>query len=298
MKSKDAYSNKSGLFQLWLLLLLIVAGVLVGSIITALIALTDPAGFMKTPGSIRSAQAISATFTFLFPALGLAWLCSKSPADYLSAGRVPSAKALLLVLAGIFLLNPTISLTNLLNKQLVLPPFLEQLELWMIAKEEEMEKLVNLLLNEQGIVPFVSNLLVIALLAAVTEEFLFRGALQRIIEKWTSNHHIVIWSAAILFSAIHLQFYGFLPRMLLGAYFGYLLYWSKNIWLPVFAHFINNATAVMASQHQDFRENEFVSGDIKSEHLLGFSLVAALTLVLFYIVSRELKKSVGKALPR
>lgn len=160
----------------------------------------------------------------------------------------------------------------------------------MQAKEQEMETLVNLLINEVGIIAFISNILVIALLAALTEEFLFRGAIQRIIEKWTANYHIVIWTAAIVFSAIHLQFYGFVPRMLLGAYFGYLLYWTKSIWAPVLAHFINNAVAVIASRNEEIRQNEFISGDIKSEHLIGFSILSVFTLFLFFLLCKKLKR--------
>ena len=91
------------------------------------------------------------------------------------------------------------------------------------------------------------------------------------IGKWTSNPHTIIWIAAILFSAFHLQFYGFLPRMILGAYFGYLLYWSKSIWIPVFAHFVNNAFAVIGMSDSRLKDNEFVTGDIPAEHLLTLS---------------------------
>lgn len=294
MKLKGAYSDKSGLFQLWLLLLLIVTGLIFSSALSILLGFSDPGVVMNSPGNIRFIQALSSVFSFLFPALGLAWLCSKSPAEYLSASKFPSIKVLFLVLLGMFLLNPTISLASIINKQLIFPPFLEQLELWMIAKEKEMEGLVTLLLEEKGIAPFLSNLIVIALLAAITEEFLFRGAIQRIIGKWTSNHHAVIWLAAIVFSAIHLQFYGFVPRMLLGAYFGYLLYWSRSIWVPVFAHFINNGVAVIASQDKSISENEFISGDIRSEHLLGFTIVAICTFFLFILLNKKLKAEAKK----
>ena len=125
---------------------------------------------------------------------------------------------------------------------------------------------------------------------APIEEFLFRGALQRVIGKWTSNPHTIIWVAAILFSAFHLQFYGFLPRMILGAYFGYLLYWSKSIWIPVFAHFVNNAFAVIGMSDSRLKDNEFITGDIPAEHLLDFCLIAALSFLLFILVNRRLKR--------
>ena len=89
------------------------------------------------------------------------------------------------------------------------------------------------------------NLFIIAVLPAIGEEFFFRGILQRLFKDWTKNIHISIFITAFLFSAVHMQFFTFLPRFLLGLLFGYLLFWSKNIWLPVFAHFVNNAIAVL-----------------------------------------------------
>jgi len=85
----------------------------------------------------------------------------------------------------------------------------------------------------------------IGLLPALGEELLFRGILQRLFSEWTRNIHAGIWISAVLFSAMHMQFYGFIPRMMLGALLGYLLAWSGSLWLPVIAHFINNASAVV-----------------------------------------------------
>ena len=86
----------------------------------------------------------------------------------------------------------------------------------------------------------------IAIIPAIGEELLFRGVIQRIFTRWTRSNHWGIWIAAILFSALHMQFYGFVPRMLLGVLFGYLLVWSGSMWLPIIAHFLNNALAVIA----------------------------------------------------
>lgn len=293
MGLKASFSNKSGLTQLWLLFFLILVGLLIVSFFTlAALVISNTPDSLQNPGTLRLIQSISAICTFLLPAMLLAWLCSQSPLNYLSLNKSASPKVFLLALAGLLLFGPTINLTALLNKQMILPPFLESVEVWMKAKETEMESLINLLVHEQGIVALLSNLFVIAFLAALTEEFLFRGAVQRIIEKWTNNHHVVIWLAAIVFSAIHMQFYGFIPRMLLGAYLGYLLYWSKSMWLPVFAHFVNNAIAVIAIRNlnPDNKYNEFISGDIKNEHLLSYSLVAVITFILFYLVNKQLAK--------
>lgn len=129
-----------------------------------------------------------------------------------------------------------------------------------------------------------------ALCPAITEEFFFRGALQRLIGKWNPNPHFVIWSAAILFSAFHLQFYGFIPRMLLGAYLGYLLLWTRSIWIPVFAHFINNATAVIGMSDKNLRESALVTGEIPTDQIFQYGIAAAISLILFIFLNQYLKK--------
>ena len=160
---------------------------------------------------MRMMQLLSAIGTFLFPALAVAWLCSADPAAYLCIKRKVDTKILLLALVSMFLMSPAITLTALLNKANDTAGVHGSVESWMKAQEALAEQITNTLLAGDGMLTFLSNLFVIAIMAGITEEFLFRGALQRIIGQWTSNHHIVIWSAAILFSAFHLQFYGFLP---------------------------------------------------------------------------------------
>jgi len=81
-------------------------------------------------------------------------------------------------------------------------------------------------------------------LPAIGEELYFRGSLQGILQQW-KGIRISIWITAIIFSTIHFQFYGFVPRMLMGAFFGYLLFWSENMWLPIVAHFTNNVLAII-----------------------------------------------------
>ena len=88
------------------------------------------------------------------------------------------------------------------------------------------------------------NIFLIAFIPAMGEELFFRGALQGALRDW-KGIKTAIWITAIVFSAIHLQFYGFVPRMLLGAFFGYLIFWSNSIWPAVLAHFVNNVMAVI-----------------------------------------------------
>lgn len=296
MYLKGIYADKSALFQLYILLLLVLGGLILASFITTIPLLLlqgidgSQKGIAFDPSLMRTSQFISAVGTFLLPACFFAWLCSNQPKRYLSIGKLPTLEVLALTFLSMLLINPAISLTGLLNQQMELPSFMEGIEHWMRTQEDEAERLTLLLLSEKGIGALLANLLVVALTAGITEEFLFRGAFQRILERWTSNPHWVIWIAACLFSAFHMQFYGFLPRMLLGSYFGYLLYWSRNIWIPVFAHFTNNAFAVICMSDEQLKQNEFISGEVTTPNLLPYIVMAVIGLALFYFCGKRLKE--------
>lgn len=241
------------------------------------------------PDTLRWSQFLSALCTFLLPSIGIAWLCSENPSNYLSLKELPDSRIWGMTFLAMLLVSPFITLLGTWNAQMSLPEFMAPIEEWMRTREDLAEHFTKILLTGDSLTTLLSNLVVVAAFAGLTEEFLFRGALQRVIEKCTSNPHTVIWLTAILFSAFHLQFYGFVPRMILGAYFGYLLYWSKSIWLPIFAHFTNNAIAVIAS-YSDYKENEFVTGDIQPEHLMAFTIVSIGFLCLFLLVNHRLKR--------
>jgi len=111
--------------------------------------------------------------------------------------------------------------------------------------DKDLEKSVIALLKADSITGLIINIFVIAFLPAVGEEFLFRGVIQKIFISWTKNIHIGIIVTAVIFSAFHFQFSGFIPRFLLGVLFGYMLVWTGKIILTILAHFINNAVAVV-----------------------------------------------------
>ena len=275
-------------------LLLVSAGAIFSSLLsTVYILLTQglETDMTQNPNLARVIQLIASIGTFLLPALGMAWLCSASPKQYLSIRGIKDPRTWILTFVCMLLLTPVINLLGLLNQQMELPAFLAPVEEWMRAQEDLAERLTMTLLSDNHVEAIIANLIVIALAAGITEEFLFRGALQRVIGKYTTNPHTVIWIAAALFSAFHLQFYGFLPRMLLGAYFGYLLYWGKSIWLPVFAHFTNNAVAVIGMSDSHWKDSEFITGDIPPEHLLDFTLMATASLLLFLLANRLLRRT-------
>ncbi len=110
--------------------------------------------------------------------------------------------------------------------------------------EEQLAEITKYLTSFTNFGQYLFGVLVIGILAGIGEEIVFRGLIQPQLYKATGNIHFAIWASAIFFSALHLQFYGFVPRVFLGALFGYLYFWSGNLWVPIFAHFTNNFLAV------------------------------------------------------
>jgi membrane protease YdiL (CAAX protease family) len=117
-------------------------------------------------------------------------------------------------------------------------------ERWAREFEDRAMETTKYLASFSNFGQYLIGVLVIAVFAGVGEELVFRGFLQGELHKSFKNIHAAIWVSALLFSAFHVQFYGFFPRLLLGALFGYLYYWSGNLIVPIFAHFVNNFFAV------------------------------------------------------
>jgi len=126
------------------------------------------------------------------------------------------------------------------NKSINFPEFMNSFENWAFNKEKELEKITIFLISFENNWEFLFGILSIALIPGICEEYLFRGVLQKNFYLISKNIHIAVWLSAFFFSALHLQFYGFFPRMLLGVLFGYIYYWSGSIVYPMIAHIFNN----------------------------------------------------------
>jgi membrane protease YdiL (CAAX protease family) len=131
------------------------------------------------------------------------------------------------------------------NANVNFPEILSDLEKILKEKEEQLLVMTKYLTDFENVGEFLMGLLVIGVFAGLGEEFLFRGVLQPKLHLYTGNPHVGIWLTALIFSAIHFQFYGFFPRMLLGAIFGYLYFYSGSLIYPIAAHIMNNAFTVI-----------------------------------------------------
>lgn len=204
---------------------------------------------LSNPESLRILkyfQVIQAIGLFIVPPIILGWLFSGKIREYLFLNKSISFETIFLVIVLMFFASPFVNFIGDLNARMAFPEWLSGVENWMRNSEEKAEQLTRAFLKVDSYGGLAFNLFMIAFLPAIGEEFLFRGVIQRIFTKMTKSHHWGIWISAILFSALHIQFYGFVPRMLLGVMFGYLLVWSGSMWLPMLAHFLNNGIAVVA----------------------------------------------------
>lgn len=191
-------------------------------------------------------QALSELIVFVIPALIFVVFTSDKKIAYLKLTGFKPIMALIVIIL-VFSLMPLINWTGEINSHLSLPDFLSTIENWMKASEAKAKELTEAIMNMVSPVDLIVNIIVIALLAAVGEELLFRGALQNVLIEWTKKTHLSVWITAVLFSALHAQFFGFLPRMLLGVVLGYLYIWSGSLWLSMLFHFLNNGLAVLFS---------------------------------------------------
>ena len=216
--------------------------------------------------ALKWVQFFQSTAMFLLPPLCMAYLWSEQPLEWLKAYPLSGGKGVRLGIGAVVLMLvalPAINLLSYWNQQMTFPAFLEPLEQWMKTSEESAKVLTEQFMQATTFGGLIINILLMALLPAVGEELTFRGVLQRLFEGKSLEDaslqndskaayslkaripHLAIWCSAILFSAIHLQFYGFVPRMLMGALFGYMLVWTGSLWIPILMHFTNNAMAVL-----------------------------------------------------
>lgn len=246
---------------------------------------------------VKYFQIIQSIFLFLVPALIAAWLYSEHMPRYLQADKKPGALTLMLVMLTLIVAIPFLNALALFNSEMVLPPWMHSLEVRIKSMEETAGRLTGLFLSGGDGYTLALNMFMIAVLPALGEEFLFRGIIQRLLTEWTTNKHVGVWLAAFLFSFIHFQFYGFLPRFLLGLYFGYLLVWSSSIWVPVTGHFINNGVAVLyyhfATKPMGETNMDKLGTSKEFNYVLYLSILSTLLLVVFTYMKEKEKKELS-----
>ena len=241
----------NGWSQLAILLSLVGGGMLIGAFAGAIIwakmtggnilnietDMLNPANYQ----ALQTVQGVSVLLMFLIPTVAFAFICYRNGWAYLGFKEKLKPQYLLIVILLIFCSLPLVSL-------------LEQLNRWIPLSQSQRLKFDNMEIKYNAQVmamaqvktwgQYISALLIIAILPAVSEELIFRGALQNMLSRWTKSPWLAIFVTSVLFSAIHMSWYGFLPRFALGMVLGSIFYYTGNIWLNILLHFCNNALVV------------------------------------------------------
>ncbi|MDW8302061.1 MAG: CPBP family intramembrane glutamic endopeptidase [Bacteroidia bacterium] len=204
------------------------------------IPMKDLASLTKNPAYVHATRFIQfvTQIGWFFVSI---WLIIRlyipKPFEYFGI-RLPQPYAIwVLALAGMLTIQVLVGWTAQVNAKIPLPDAL-------VRMEKDAETVTNLFLKAENVWILLVNLLIIALVPGIGEELFFRGFMQNTLLK-VAHHHVAIWVTAAVFSAIHFQFMGFIPRIILGAYLGYLAYYGKSILPSMLAHTFNNGMQVL-----------------------------------------------------
>ncbi len=242
---------KSPWSQLGIFLGLLGGGFIIGYLIMGIVALSlglqDAASMGKLDWSrpevisgMKVIQALSSVLIFFLPAFIFALIVYGGKAtNFLGLKPAQLKPMYILAIVLIVVAFPFVFWLGEVNQLIPLPK-------WMGDLEQEATKQMQQFLKARNSLEVLLNVIIIALLPAICEEVCFRGALQRIMIHITKNAWAGIIVTSILFSALHLQFQGFLPRMFLGMILGAIYWYSGSLWPSILAHFVNNAIQVIA----------------------------------------------------
>lgn len=229
--------------RIFLLMALVIIGLILGTVIGlayVFITKSNP----NDLNALRFMQISSQLFTFVFPPIAYAFLVKD---EHVNALGLKKSKILWVFIgvAMIFAIMPFNSILAEWNANLTLPDSMSKIERLMKQMQETATEMIEKFVNVDTIGGLILNLFMIAGLAALGEELLFRSIIQTSLIKICKNVHIGILIASAIFSFIHLEFYGFVPRLILGMLLGYMFYFSGSIWIPMLMHFLNNGTVVL-----------------------------------------------------
>ena len=236
---------------------------------------------------LKAAQVITTVFMFLLPPVLLA-ITERTKIKVFYGFKKPQLFTLLIVFLIMACSLPLMEWLSVANQKMVLPEFLKPVENWMREKEDAAMKMTVLLLTIKDVWDFLINIGMIALLPAISEELLFRGGVQRSFQKMFNNPHVAIWVSAFIFSAIHMQFFGFFPRLILGAAFGYIYLWTGSFWYAMLAHFLNNAYAVCVAWYLQLHHIPLSEADNSTNFKwYGYLISLILTIFLFQYLKKK-----------
>lgn len=235
---------------------------------------------------LRLAQMVATVGGFFMPALIFSKLKKIQILSYSNADKVFPIIGLLLIPAIVYTFYPIINLSFFINK---VSPWNN----WMSSSQEEYKIVVDALMKDKTVFVFILNFITIAILPAICEEWIFRGTLQKFFAE-KMNVHLAIFFASVVFSLIHFEFSGFLPRIILGMLLGYVFYISGSLWASIFLHAVNNGTQVvlMYLNNAGIYKSDMDNPEMpKTWELIVYTIVFSMLMYAFYYFCKK-KKSV------
>lgn len=277
MESTPFFEGKSNTFKLIFLLLLVVFGFSLFNILSIFLVeqIWGINQINSSPNAIRLVLLLSSFGAFFLPGYFYLFFetnhfgkSQKCNPVLLSQFKIKNQQktVLIIIFISVFII-PIIGIIGDWNLKMGLPSSFHHFESWMKEMEDSNNQTIKNLTADLGLTTLLMNFLVMAVVPAIAEEFFFRGAIQHFLTSVLKNKHIVIIITAFIFSAIHLQFYGFIPRFLLGIYLGYLAIWSGRLFLPILAHFMHNSLSLLFDYLS--RQNNGVSDEITMSQIPG-----------------------------
>lgn len=226
-------------------------GLFVSRYLFGIDALTNPgllSDYESNPAVLQThklVQGLSTIGGFLLPAMLFPRAIQQWPSVFIRSGSFASPLSYLIALGIMLVSMPLVAQLIQWNEAITFPAAWSDLEQQLMAAQQNAERMTRAFVSGNGNVALFTNLILVALLPAICEEFLFRGALMRFVQFCFHKKHLAVWITAAVFSMVHGEFYGFIPRFVLGLFLGYIALYTNSIWPAVAAHFLNNGLALM-----------------------------------------------------
>jgi membrane protease YdiL (CAAX protease family) len=225
-------------------------------------------------------QIIGSIGTFILPAFLFSFLFAGDLYSYYGFRKPVYTIPLLLTVLMMISVIPFVNYTAELNLRMEIP--IKALDRILRSLEGDVEEMMVAFTATKSLWGLMVNLLMIGVIAAVGEELIFRGVLQRLMIGMVKNVHLAVLITAILFSAFHFQFFSFLPRFVLGLVMGYLMYYGRSIWYPILAHFVNNAMGVIYYYFSSRGSADDMLEEIGTSTMIPMAAVISLGLFIFF----------------
>lgn len=283
--------------QLGILLGLIGAGVIIGAIVSfgIWLAMTGKGvATMETDilnpkyySAIMWMQAVSTFLMFFLPVYFFALICYRNPSKFIGFNTRFNYKQVVILLAILLLTFPLSGALAELTKMI---PISKSWQIYFKAKEAVRAAQEKALININTLPKYFVSMIIIALLPAIFEEVCFRGGIQNILTRWFKGPWIAIIITSILFSAVHISYYGFLVRAVLGVFLGLIFYYSGSLWLSILFHFLYNGlqvTALYFATNSTGKVSENAK-DIEGSFPLWAGVVALGLIIFAFIKFREI----------